>query len=130
MAQFEPNLRDYWQILRRRRTIIIASTVLVAVLAFWFAGQKVPVYQATVLPEPLTRLVAEAKGGPFTRSGGVAAVTVPLKPSAAKAAAFELEIDRPAIPNVEAWYERLSARPAYREQVMVPFDDLRGRLAF
>jgi glutathione S-transferase len=43
---------------------------------------------------------------------------------------FELEIDRPAIPNVEAWYERLSARPAYREHVMVPFDDLRGRLAY
>ena len=43
---------------------------------------------------------------------------------------FELEIDRPMIPNVEAWYERLAARPAYREHVMVPFDDLRGRLAF
>jgi glutathione S-transferase len=43
---------------------------------------------------------------------------------------FELEIDRPAIPNVEAWYARLSARPAYREHVMVPFDDLRGRLTF
>ncbi len=43
---------------------------------------------------------------------------------------FELEIDRPAIPNVEAWYERLQARPAYREHVMVPFDDLRGKLSF
>jgi glutathione S-transferase len=43
---------------------------------------------------------------------------------------FELEIDRPAIPRVEAWYARLSERPAYREHVMVPFDDLRGRLAF
>ena len=43
---------------------------------------------------------------------------------------FELEIDRPAIPNVEAWYARLSERPAYREHVMVPFEDLRGRLNF
>ena len=43
---------------------------------------------------------------------------------------FELEIDRPAIPNVEAWYARLCERPAYREHVMVPFDDLRGRLSF
>jgi glutathione S-transferase len=42
---------------------------------------------------------------------------------------FELEIDRPAIPRVEAWYARLSERPAYREHVMVPFDDLRGRTA-
>jgi uncharacterized protein involved in exopolysaccharide biosynthesis/Mrp family chromosome partitioning ATPase len=47
MAQFEPNLRDYWQIVRRRRMIIIASTVLVALFSFWFAKQKVPVYQAT-----------------------------------------------------------------------------------
>lgn len=43
---------------------------------------------------------------------------------------FELEIDRPMIPNVEAWYERLASRPAYREHVMVPFEDLRGRLSF
>lgn len=43
---------------------------------------------------------------------------------------FELEIERPALPNVEAWYARLRERPAYRQHVMVPFDDLRGRLAF
>jgi len=43
---------------------------------------------------------------------------------------FELEIDRPAIPSVEAWYARLCERPAYRQHVMVPFDDLRGRLSF
>ena len=47
MAQYEMNLRDYWLIVRRRRLIIIASTVLVALLSFWFAKQKVPVYQAT-----------------------------------------------------------------------------------
>jgi glutathione S-transferase len=43
---------------------------------------------------------------------------------------FELEIDRPSLPAVEAWYERLKARPAFAEHVMVPFDDLHGRLAF
>ncbi len=43
---------------------------------------------------------------------------------------FELEIDRPALPRVEDWYERLKARPAYREHVMIAFDDLKGRLAF
>src|SRR5436309_11188279 len=47
MAQYEMNLRDYWLIVRRRRFIIIASTVLVALFSFWFARQKVPVYQAT-----------------------------------------------------------------------------------
>jgi len=43
---------------------------------------------------------------------------------------FELEIERPSLPRVEAWYDRLSSRPAYREHVMIPFDDLKGRLAF
>ena len=43
---------------------------------------------------------------------------------------FELEIDRPALPRLEAWYDRLRARPAYREHVMVSFEELKGRLAF
>jgi len=47
VAQYEMNLRDYWLIVRRRRVIIIASTVLVALLSFGFARQKVPIYQAT-----------------------------------------------------------------------------------
>ena len=51
-------------------------------------------YQATVLAEPLTSVVAVPSGVPPTRSGGVGAVTVPLKPSAPNAATFELVIDR------------------------------------
>jgi polysaccharide biosynthesis transport protein len=47
MAQYEANLRDYWLIVRRRRLIVVASTVLVALLAFWLGKNKVPVYQAT-----------------------------------------------------------------------------------
>src|SRR5262245_11526946 len=47
MAQFEPNLRDYWQIIRRRRMTIIFIALLVAGLAYVFATKKVPVYQAT-----------------------------------------------------------------------------------
>jgi len=43
---------------------------------------------------------------------------------------FELEIDRPDLPRLAAWFERLTARAAYREHVMVPFGDLKGRLAF
>jgi glutathione S-transferase len=43
---------------------------------------------------------------------------------------FELEIERPSIPNVEAWYRRLQERTAYRENVMVPFDEFRGRLDY
>ena len=43
---------------------------------------------------------------------------------------FELEIERPGLPRLEAWYGRLRDRPAYREHVMVPFGELKGRLAF
>lgn len=43
---------------------------------------------------------------------------------------FELEIDRPSLPHVEAWYARLREREAYRTHVMVAFDDLYGRTAF
>lgn len=41
---------------------------------------------------------------------------------------FELDIQRPPLPNVEAWYKRLQERSAYREHVMVSFADLKGKL--
>jgi glutathione S-transferase len=41
---------------------------------------------------------------------------------------FNMEIERPALPRVEAWYARLQDRPAYRAHVMVPFAELYGRL--
>jgi glutathione S-transferase len=43
---------------------------------------------------------------------------------------FGMGLERPALPNVERWYGRLCARPAYVDHVMLPFEDLRGRLAF
>jgi glutathione S-transferase len=43
---------------------------------------------------------------------------------------FNLEIERPAVPNVETFYRRLQERPAYRAHVMVAFEVLRGRLDF
>jgi glutathione S-transferase len=43
---------------------------------------------------------------------------------------FNIDIARPALPNVERWYSALQSRPAYREHVMVPFEELRGRLAY
>jgi glutathione S-transferase len=43
---------------------------------------------------------------------------------------FGLDIERPSVPNVEAWYKRLQARPAYRAHVMIPFEELRGQLAY
>ena len=36
----------------------------------------------------------------------------------------------PTLPNVEAWYKRLQERAAYREHVMISYEELRGRLSF
>jgi glutathione S-transferase len=38
---------------------------------------------------------------------------------------YALGVERPAMPNVDAWYARLGERGAYAEHVMVPFDSLR-----
>jgi len=43
---------------------------------------------------------------------------------------FALDIERPSVPNVAPWYSRLRERPAYRAHVMLPFEELRGRLAY
>ncbi len=43
---------------------------------------------------------------------------------------FEMGLDVPHPPAVMAWYERLAARPTFREHVMIPFDDLFGRVEF
>ena len=38
---------------------------------------------------------------------------------------FTLEIERPSLPHLEAYYARLQDRAAYREHVMVSYEDLR-----
>jgi len=43
---------------------------------------------------------------------------------------FEMGLEKPELPNLRRWYGRLAERPAYREHVMRPFEELRGRLAF
>jgi glutathione S-transferase len=42
---------------------------------------------------------------------------------------FTLEIERPSLPRLEAWFSRMCERTAYAEHVMVPYEDLRARLA-
>ncbi|MDR6289382.1 glutathione S-transferase [Inquilinus ginsengisoli] len=43
---------------------------------------------------------------------------------------FGMGLETPAVPHVRAWYARLAERPAYRQHVMMPFDDMYGRLAY
>jgi len=39
---------------------------------------------------------------------------------------FTLDIERPKLPNVESYYRRLQDRPAYREHVMVNYEELKA----
>jgi len=43
---------------------------------------------------------------------------------------FNIDIKRPNVPNVMRWFEALEQRPAYQAHVMIPFDDLYGRLDY
>ena len=39
---------------------------------------------------------------------------------------WNLDIPRPRLPNVEAWYVRLADRKAYQDHVMVDFEQLKA----
>jgi glutathione S-transferase len=41
---------------------------------------------------------------------------------------FDIAIDRPDRPALRRYYERLAARPAFRQHVMVSYEELRGSL--
>jgi glutathione S-transferase len=43
---------------------------------------------------------------------------------------FEINVERPSVPHVKAWYRRLQERSAYREHIMVPFGELYRRLDY
>ena len=101
--------------------------------------------QAEVVLECLTRMESECGLTPgrdrvFMTGSGAGLLAPPSQWSASSMGAipigtalyryFALDIDRPALPNVTGWYERLQQRAAYREHVMLPFDELRGRLAY
>lgn len=76
----------------------------------------------------LARVDAELAKGPFV--GGETLSLADIAIGAHLYRYFELEIDRPALPRLQAWYARLGDRSAYREHVMVPFAELEGRLVF
>jgi glutathione S-transferase len=41
-----------------------------------------------------------------------------------------LDITDALLPNVARWYAALCERESFRTHVMLPFDELKGRLAF
>ncbi|MEO5808256.1 glutathione S-transferase family protein [Devosia sp.] len=43
---------------------------------------------------------------------------------------FTMQIERPSLPNLEAWYALLSQRPAFQQAIMVSYAELVGRSVF
>lgn len=86
---------------------------------------KIKIERCSTYMRLLDRVLAER---PFLASDKMSLADIPIGTSLYRY--FNLNIDRPDVPHVEAWYARLQQRPAYREHVMIPFDDLKGKLSF
>lgn len=71
------------------------------------------------LNEILTLLEAHLARHQFMAGDALTMADIPYGPLAYRY--FSLEIERPALPMLARWYERLCARPAFREHVMFPF---------
>lgn len=56
---------------------------------------------------------------PFLGGDRLTIADIPLGATAYRY--FNLDIERPSLPHIEAWYARLQQRPAYQEHVMNPF---------
>lgn len=74
MAQYELNLRDYWQIIRKRQTVIIAVSLATFFSVFFYTAMQVPLYQASssvewmerkTLGSMLTELVVASSNDPL-----------------------------------------------------------------
>lgn len=73
-------------------------------------------------------LDAQLSRSPYLAGSGLTLGDIPA--ATALYRYFEMGIEVPELPNVRTWYRRLCKRPAYREHVMIPFGELRGRLDF
>ena len=63
-------------------------------------------------------LDAHLEARPFVAGDGLTIGDIPVGCACYRYHA--LDIERPALPNIEAWYERLQARDAFRTHVMIP----------
>jgi glutathione S-transferase len=67
----------------------------------------------------LAVLDAHLEGGTFVAGEGLGVGDLALGPVVYRW--LNIEIERPDLPNLERWHDRLTERPAYRKTVMVPF---------
>ena len=78
--------------------------------------------------ERFRRLDAHLAGRPFVAGPAFGLGDIPA--GTALYRWFEMGVPVPELPHLRRWYEALGTRPAYREHVMRPFEELAGRLDF
>ena len=74
---------------------------------------------AKAFGDSLKILDAHLATHPYVAGEGLTMGDIPFGPAAYRY--FNLDIERPELPSVSAWYRRLCDRAAYREHVMIPF---------
>jgi glutathione S-transferase len=85
--------------------------------------------QAAENCERLLRFIdGQLAGRPYLGGDDLTLADIPL--GSAMYRYQTLDLPKPDLPNLRRWYDRLCERPAYREHIMLPYDELRGRLAF
>jgi glutathione S-transferase len=75
---------------------------------------------ARTTAETLTTLDGQLEDREFVAGDALTVGDVALGPTVYRW--LSLEIERPSLPNLEAWHDRLGERPPYREHVMVSFE--------
>ena len=55
MPQYEMNLRDYWRIIKKRKSVIVLVFLFVSLLTYWLSGQAIPMYRASAEVKILQR---------------------------------------------------------------------------
>ena len=60
------------------------------------------------------------EGRPFVAGDDFTMGDIPIGPQAHRW--FNLVDERPSMPNLEAWYQRLTERPAFQKNVMIPIE--------
>jgi glutathione S-transferase len=73
--------------------------------------------------ERLQRLDAHLADHPYVTGASLTMGDIPIGSTLYRY--FDMETERPSLPNVEAYYARLRDRPAYQAHVMVSYESLR-----
>jgi len=74
---------------------------------------------ASALADSLAILEAHLGRQDYIAGDALTMADIPFGPLAHRY--FALDVERPALPNMTAWYERLCQRPAFRQHVMFPY---------